>query len=113
MAYANINNYIFSFSDEIEEEAIHFFYKNADSFEVDESTKKFGFKGRKVFVYIHGGYWQWGTILASSFMAQNFTSKDIVVASIGYQLCPKGLVLVFSSYSNYYMHFEMFFSFDH
>jgi acetyl esterase/lipase len=89
LAYENVLHYKFSFSEQDEEEAIHFFYKNSDSFQVDDSSKKISFNGRKVFVYIHGGYWQWGTIFASSFMAHNFTNKDIIVAAIGYQLCPK------------------------
>ena len=91
MAYNHVNHYKFKFSNTDEEEAIHFFYKNSQSFQVDETTKKISFNGRKVFVYLHGGYWQWGSVLASSFMAQNFTNKDIIVASIGYRLCPKSI----------------------
>ena len=89
LAYKHLNNYKFKFSNENEEEAIHFFYKNSQSFQIDESSKKINFNGRKIFIYLHGGYWQWGSIFASSFMAQNFTSKDIIVGAIGYNLCPK------------------------
>jgi acetyl esterase/lipase len=41
-------------------------------------------------VYLHGGYWQWGTIKASSFMAENFVKKGFIVASVGYLLAPEG-----------------------
>jgi hypothetical protein len=95
MAYKHCNNYKFKFSNEDEEEAIHFFYKDSDSLLIDESSKKINFNGRKIFTYLHGGYWQWGSIFASSFMAQNFTSKDIICAAIGYKLCPKSTQINF------------------
>jgi carboxylesterase type B len=46
-----------------------------------------------VFVYLHGGYWQWGSVLASSFMAKNFTDKDIILVALGYDLAPNGFIL--------------------
>jgi acetyl esterase/lipase len=55
------------------------------------SKKKQLCEGKNIFVYLHGGYWQWGTIKASSFMAENFVNKDFLVASVGYLLTPEGL----------------------
>jgi arylformamidase len=45
-------------------------------------------KDQKIFAYLHGGYWQWGSIDASCFMAENFVQQEIVVAPIGYNLAP-------------------------
>jgi acetyl esterase/lipase len=45
-----------------------------------------------VFVYLHGGYWQWGSVRASSFMAANFTDKDIILVALGYDLAPNGFI---------------------
>ena len=39
---------------------MHIFYKDSNSFDCDENSNKISFSGRKVFMYIHGGYWQWG-----------------------------------------------------
>ena len=62
-AYKHLSHYEYKFSSANAEEAIHFFYKNSDSFQVEEPSGKLNFNGRKVFAYIHGGYWQWGRLI--------------------------------------------------
>jgi arylformamidase len=50
-------------------------------------------KGKKIFVYIHGGYWQWGSVNSSAFMAKNFIQNGFIVAAIGYKIAPEGCIL--------------------
>jgi acetyl esterase/lipase len=40
-------------------------------------------------VFVHGGFWQYGTIKEAGFMAENFVEKGYLYATIGYDLAPK------------------------
>lgn len=46
-------------------------------------------KPRAIFVYIHGGYWQYLSRRESSFMAQTMTDEQILTAVIGYPIAPQ------------------------
>lgn len=45
-------------------------------------------KPKAIFVYIHGGYWQYLSRKESSFMAQTMTDEQILTAVIGYPIAP-------------------------
>jgi carboxylesterase type B len=42
-------------------------------------------------VFIHGGYWQFGTVFESCFMAANFLNKNVTVVALGYDVAPSGI----------------------
>ena len=91
-AYKNVLNYSHKLPNaQSNEECLEIFYKNSDSFSIKDNNE-LNFNGRKVFVYLHGGYWQWGSVRASSFMAKNFTDKDIILVALGYDLAPNGFI---------------------
>jgi acetyl esterase/lipase len=46
---------------------------------------------KKIFVFIHGGYWQWGSIQASGYMAENFVDNGYLFAAVGYSLAPQSM----------------------
>lgn len=60
-AIKNVPNYRLRIGEHTEQ-AIHFFYKDSSLFSVtnDDEIEKLDFKGHKIFIYLHGGYWQWG-----------------------------------------------------
>lgn len=87
LAHETIPYYSLVLNSESEEQRLEVFYKNSDSFAVDGDS--LDFKGRKVFIYIHGGYWQWGSVYWSSFMARNFVDKDVTVVALGHDIAPK------------------------
>lgn len=47
-----------------------------------------------ILVYFHGGYWQYLSLELSAHLAKGFYEKGVIVASIGYDPCPKGNHLV-------------------
>lgn len=51
-------------------------------------TVIFQYVGSPILIYLHGGYWQWGSVSSSSFMAGNFTKKGITVIALGYDIAP-------------------------
>ena len=48
-----------------------------------------------ILIYLHGGYWQWGSVFSSSFMADNFTKKGITLVALGYNIAPACNFLLF------------------
>jgi len=60
-------------------------YLNAHKTEIHnkEATNK-----HAMFVFIHGGYWQFGNVEDSCYMATNFIKAGIDFASVGYELAP-------------------------
>lgn len=45
-------------------------------------------KNPPLFVFIHGGYWQWNAKENYAFLAESFVESGIAFASIEYALCP-------------------------
>lgn len=45
-------------------------------------------KPKKMFVYIHGGYWQFLSRRESAFMAQTMSDEHILTAVVGYPIAP-------------------------
>jgi hypothetical protein len=58
------------------EQAIEIFYKDSQSLSFDQETGVVDFKGRKIFIYIHGGYWVTRRKLSINYF-QNFLSKSL------------------------------------
>jgi arylformamidase len=52
-----------------------------------------GDKPNGVLVYIHGGYWQWGTRKDHSRIARELNKHGVTVAIPSYTLCPAGTVM--------------------
>lgn len=46
-------------------------------------------KDAPILVYFHGGYWQYLSLELSAHLAKGFYEKGVIVASIGYDPCPK------------------------
>ncbi|CAF4695358.1 unnamed protein product, partial [Rotaria sp. Silwood2] len=49
-------------------------------------------KPKAIFVYIHGGYWQFLSRNESAFMAQTMSDAQILTAVIGYPIAPHGTI---------------------
>jgi len=49
-------------------------------------------KTKSIFVYIHGGYWQYLSRNESAFMAQTMSNEQILTAVIGYPLAPHATI---------------------
>ena len=49
-------------------------------------------KPKAIFVYIHGGYWQFLSRRESAFMAQTMSDEQIVTAVVGYPIAPRASV---------------------
>ncbi|CAF0799731.1 unnamed protein product [Brachionus calyciflorus] len=86
-ARKNLKSFSYKFSDSDPEQSIEIFYKDND-FEIIDG-KYLNFKAGKIFIYIHGGYWQWGSVKDSSFMAENMAEKNVITIAVGYTIAPQ------------------------
>ncbi|CAF0960396.1 unnamed protein product [Didymodactylos carnosus] len=62
--------------------------KTCDPLNLENSFAKRAVKP-VVFVYIHGGYWQYLSRAESAFMARSFCNENYIVISVGYPLAPQ------------------------
>ena len=49
-------------------------------------------KPKAIFVYIHGGYWQYMSRNESAFMAQTMSNEQILTAVVGYPIAPHATI---------------------
>ena len=59
---------------------------------IDLSPNIDSIKTKAIFVYIHGGYWQYLSRNESAFMAQTMSDAQILTAVIGYPIAPQATI---------------------
>ena len=59
---------------------------------IDSFPSMEAIQSKAIFVYIHGGYWQFLSRNESAFMAQTMTDAQIVTAVVGYPIAPQATI---------------------